>query len=200
MMLAMAHASLRLVLRTLRSVYDFPGEFASTEVLPFSVVRFLHSHLTAQKYLKDLVVASVSSTFSSGQGALQRDMLARIKSPDVFIAGRLARRETVTFTPFERLFGVFSVGNLAVYCATVDYVPGPSPVVEDLTAKALALTFGMRGGPLEFTSFAALKEAPGGPRRGRRPGDLDRPGRAEARPAFQTAFADQKARSDAAHG
>ncbi len=67
--------------------------------------------------------------------------------------------ETVTFTPFERLFGVFSVGNLAVYCATVDYVPGPSPVVEDHTAKALALTFGMRGGPLEFTSFAALKEA-----------------------------------------
>jgi hypothetical protein len=150
MMLAMSHAVLRLVIRSLRISNLLPEEFVSTDTLPFNVIRHLHSHLTTQTALKELVVRSVEGTFVSNSGALQKDMLARLKSPDVFLSGRLAKGAAVELTPMERMFGVFSIGNLAVYCATADYVPGQLPILSTLSQAALHLSFGPSGGNLDF--------------------------------------------------
>ena len=48
MMLAMAHAALRLTIKVLRRLRLIASEFVTMEVLPFPVVRHVHNYLTAQ--------------------------------------------------------------------------------------------------------------------------------------------------------
>ena len=67
--------------------------------------------------------------------------------------------EVCEFTPLERLFGIYSVGHLAVFAATVDYIPGESPLFIALLAASESLSFGPRGGDLTFASYATLVAA-----------------------------------------
>jgi hypothetical protein len=86
----------------------------------------------------------------------QQSLLARLRKPDVFLVAKIMGGTACNFTPAERLFGIYSVGHLAMYAATEDYVPSESPVVKALVDAADALTFGTRGGGLEFDTFAIL--------------------------------------------
>ena len=86
-------------------------------------------------------------------------MLARLNKPDVFLTGKIVKGEVCEFTTLERLFGIYSVGHLAVFAATVDYVPGESPLVTALLDASESLSFGPRGGDLTFASYATLVAA-----------------------------------------
>ena len=153
-------ANLRLVTKHLRASKIFPVEFAHLDTMPFSVVRILHGHLIAQKCVKELVLASIAGKLGKHDvGALQRDINARVTKPDVFLAGRLAKGAVCKFSQLERLYGIYSVGHLAVFAATVDYVPGESPIVTALLDASERLSFGPRGGDLTFTSYATLVAA-----------------------------------------
>ena len=160
MMLSQVQADMRLVTKQLRLAKVFPLEFATVDTLPIPVVRLLHGHLVAQKHVKEMVISSIRGGLGSkAVGALQVDMLARLSKPEVFLAGKILKGELCEFSPLERLFGIYSVGHLAVFAATVDYVPGESPIVTALLDASERLSFGPRGGELTFTSYAALVAA-----------------------------------------
>lgn len=146
MMLAMSHASLRLTIKALRRSQLLPPDFVFSEVLPFPVVRCLHNHLTAQAAVRQMVVDSVAGKIAAQhRGPIQRDILARLAAPDVFLAGRISKGDKASLTAFERLFGIFSTGSLAVFVVTSDYVPSASPLVDTLESTVARLGFGASG-------------------------------------------------------
>ena len=160
MLLSMSHASLRLTIRSLRKAQMVPFEFVPMDVLPFPVVRHVHNYLTAQATVRQLVQDSVAGKIAvNNRGVIQRDILARLAAPDVFLAGRVAKGDALAFTEFERLFGVFSVGHLAVFAATSDYLPSASPLVDALDLTCLRLHFGGPGCDPSYDTFADLVAA-----------------------------------------
>jgi hypothetical protein len=157
MMLSQVQADLRLVTKLLRNTGVFPLEFIGLDVVPFQLVRCLHAHLLTQKYIQRLVIKSVEDAYGPhGTGALQQSLLARLRKPDVFLVAKIMGGTACNFTPAERLFGIYSVGHLAMYAATEDYVPSESPVLKTLVDAADGLFFGTRGEGLKFDTFAIL--------------------------------------------
>jgi hypothetical protein len=143
MMLSQVQADLRLVTKLLRNTGVFPLEFVGLDVVPFQLVRCLHAHLLTQRYVQKLVIKSVEDAYGPhGTGALQQSLLARLRKPDVFLVAKIMGGTACNFTPAERLFGIYSVGHLAMYAATEDYVPSESPVVKALVDAAANLSFG----------------------------------------------------------
>jgi hypothetical protein len=77
----------------------------------------------------------------------------------VFLAGRISKGDKASLTAFERLFGIFSTGSLAVFVATSDYVPSASPLVDTLESTVARLGFGASGVEVEFARFDDLEVA-----------------------------------------
>jgi hypothetical protein len=108
--------------------------------------------------VRQLVVDSVAGTMAvQHRGPTQRDILARLAAPDVFLEGRIAKGDTVALTALERLCGIFNMGNLAVFVATSDYALSASPLVGALDTAVVRL--GAPGVEIEFDKFDGLKSA-----------------------------------------
>ena len=94
MLMSQVQTDMKLVTKQLRLAKVFPLEFATVDTLPIPVVRLLHGHLVAQKYVKEMVISSIRNSLGSkGVGMLQVDMLARLNKPDVFLAGKIVNGE-----------------------------------------------------------------------------------------------------------
>ena len=84
---------------------------------------------------------------------------ARVRALDVFLAEQIDAGLVCHFTPCEAMYGIFSIGCLAAYVATLHYVSGEAPLVAALMSLARLLDFGAKGTTVSYTKYSHFVDA-----------------------------------------
>ena len=160
--LALTRSQLRLTVRALIRRKFVPKVFLPVETLPARVLMQLQSHSTLQDSLYEIVKKSVGEGAEAPRGASVSMLSERIRGLDVFLAEQIDGGLMCHLTPLEAMFGVFSIGCMAAYVATLKYVSGEAPLVTAFMALTRTLCFGPAGRDKSVNyhhSYAAFVDA-----------------------------------------